>query len=55
MPVYEFICRKCGTRFEEIQSLGEHDRTKPTCPQCKTAKSVEQELSPFYAQTPRKS
>ena len=32
MPIYEFECRKCATRFEEIVPVGE---TAP-CPQCKS-------------------
>ena len=32
MPVYEFECRKCGTRFEELVKAGQ---TSP-CPQCKS-------------------
>ena len=32
MPIYEFECSKCGTRFEELVKAGE---TAP-CPQCKS-------------------
>ena len=32
MPIYEFECRKCGARFEELVPAGE---TAP-CPQCKS-------------------
>ena len=32
MPIYEFECSKCGTRFEELVKPGE---TAP-CPQCKS-------------------
>ena len=32
MPIYEFECSKCGTRFEELVKHGE---TAP-CPQCKS-------------------
>jgi putative FmdB family regulatory protein len=33
MPIYEFECRKCGARFEELVPAGE---TAP-CPQCKSS------------------
>ena len=32
MPIYEFECGSCGTRFEELVPAGE---TAP-CPQCKS-------------------
>ena len=32
MPIYEFECSKCGTRFEELVPAG---GTAP-CPQCKS-------------------
>lgn len=33
MPIYEFECRKCGARFEELVPAGQ---TAP-CPQCKSS------------------
>jgi putative FmdB family regulatory protein len=33
VPIYEFDCRNCGTRFEELVRAGE---TAP-CPQCKSS------------------
>ena len=30
MPIYEFKCRRCGARFEELVKLGE----TPACPRC---------------------
>ena len=32
VPIYEFECQKCGTRFEELVSAG----AKAPCPQCKS-------------------
>ena len=55
MPLYEFMCRKCNKRFEAMQTLSEHGKGKPSCPHCKSARAVEPELSPFFAQTSRKS
>ena len=33
MPIYEFECRSCGGRFEELVNAG---HTAP-CPQCKSS------------------
>jgi putative FmdB family regulatory protein len=33
VPIYEFECRSCGARFEELVRAGE---TAP-CPQCKSS------------------
>ena len=33
MPLYEYQCRKCGHRFEEIQKVGAKPIRK--CPKCK--------------------
>ena len=40
MPIYEFDCRACGTRFEELVRAGE---TAP-CPECGSAE-VERRFS----------
>ncbi len=32
MPVYEYECENCGTRFERIQSI--HDEPIRQCPHC---------------------
>lgn len=34
MPIYEFECRSCGTRFERLQKLADTDPTD--CPHCTT-------------------
>ena len=28
MPVYEYLCRKCGKSFERIETVKEHDLSK---------------------------
>jgi len=33
MPVYEYICRECGYKFEQLVA-GMHNRTLPLCPKC---------------------
>lgn len=47
MPMYEFVCRECGTRFEELRppSL---DSPGVACPAC-SSKKVEKLLSSFAA------
>jgi putative FmdB family regulatory protein len=40
MPIYDFKCRACGRKFEELVKLGE----TPDCPACK-GKDVERLFS----------
>jgi putative FmdB family regulatory protein len=34
MPIYEFECGSCGTRFEELVAAGTEE---PACPECAAA------------------
>ncbi|MBI2931393.1 MAG: zinc ribbon domain-containing protein [Planctomycetes bacterium] len=43
MPVYEYRCRKCDEKFEE---LVRNERQKIACPKCRT-KKVEKLFSVF--------
>ncbi|MGH7607903.1 MAG: FmdB family zinc ribbon protein [Gemmatimonadales bacterium] len=56
MPLYEYRCTACDTRFTRTESIAEHGtgRSRPVCPVCKSA-AVEPVLSPFFAKTVRKS
>ena len=45
MPMYEFRCRECGERFEELRGLSEPD-TGVECPKCGGGR-VERLLSSF--------
>jgi len=54
MPIYEFRCAKCRTRFTLSMSIPEHDRRRPACPKC-SSREVVAVLSPFFAKTIRKS
>jgi putative FmdB family regulatory protein len=54
MPTYEYRCEKCGKQFSVVHSISAHDRKRPACPKCKSAK-VEQVFSPFFAKTAKKS
>lgn len=42
MPVYEYVCRKCGHEFEELVFGSE----QPSCPQCRSA-LLEKKFSTF--------
>ena len=50
MPIYEYICAKCGTNFELLVREG----TKLACPECGAAK-VEKQFSAFAAHEGGKS
>jgi putative FmdB family regulatory protein len=54
MPTYEYRCRECGHHFVEMLTISDHEKHKPRCPKCQSAK-VEQLLSRFFAKTSRKA
>jgi putative FmdB family regulatory protein len=33
MPMFEYVCRECGERFEELRSVRD-DGPLPECPAC---------------------
>lgn len=35
MPIYEYVCKKCGKEFEKMQSITNDDRVTE-CPACKS-------------------
>ncbi len=43
MPIYEFECRACGTRFDRLQKLSDPD--PDTCPQCGAHAQVARRLT----------
>jgi putative FmdB family regulatory protein len=43
MPIYEFVCMKCESHFEELVRLDDAD---PACPDCGNSK-VAKQLSVF--------
>jgi putative FmdB family regulatory protein len=45
MPIYEYVCMKCESHFEELVSYGAPD---PDCPDCGAAK-VSKQFSVFAA------
>jgi putative FmdB family regulatory protein len=46
MPIFEYVCRECGRRFEKLVRGGE----QPECPACRGRK-LEKQLSVFAAAT----
>ncbi|MBM3288046.1 MAG: zinc ribbon domain-containing protein [Candidatus Eisenbacteria bacterium] len=38
MPIYEYECKACGSRFEELESFEARDKPH-TCPVCGARKS----------------
>lgn len=54
MPTYEYRCEKCKHAFSRIETISAHERSKVTCPKCKSA-TVSRVFTPFYAKTVRKS
>ena len=53
MPMYEFRCRECGERFEELRNLSEPD-SGVECPKCGGGR-VERLLSSFATSGPSSS
>jgi len=45
MPIYEYVCRKCGHEFEQIQKFSDPPVQK--CPSCKGKVEKKVSLSSF--------
>ena len=54
MPLYEYVCRKCHTKFSEVLTITEHEAKKVQCPKCKS-QEVDHVVEPFYAKTSSKT
>lgn len=52
MPVYEFRCGKCGTRYE-VSCHWEERHKKAVCPKCGSRKS-EPVVTSFACEPPKK-
>ncbi|MBN1574971.1 MAG: zinc ribbon domain-containing protein [Chitinispirillaceae bacterium] len=44
MPIYEYSCRDCGKKFEELVSSGAKEN--PPCPSCSSTRT-EKRISAF--------
>ena len=51
MPIYDYLCRECGKKFEALVRKPGIDT--PQCPACGT-ENLEQEISMFLAPVPGK-
>ncbi len=54
MPTYEYKCEACKEEFMLIMSLSERDKTRVTCPKCRS-EEIKQLISAFTSKTSRKS
>lgn len=54
MPLYEYVCKKCGRKFSEVLSIHDHDTKKIECPACKGTE-LEKVIEPFFAKTTSKT
>lgn len=46
MPIYEYLCQECGTRFEKLIRGTTGADSTPTCPSCESA-ATQRVLSSF--------
>jgi putative FmdB family regulatory protein len=57
MPIYEFLCQKCGKDFVFSSSISEYERKRTEgfhCPECDSSEVVRQ-MSSFQVKTTKKS
>lgn len=54
MPVYEYRCEKCGHLFERTESMAQHEKAHPRCPECRSPR-VQRVFGAFSPKTSRKS
>jgi putative FmdB family regulatory protein len=38
MPTYRYCCQECEKTFERTETMSEHERSTPGCPNCKSKK-----------------
>lgn len=54
MPVYEYLCNKCGKTFSEILTIAQMEKQKMKCPKCKSG-DVKRIVSHIHTITKKKS
>ena len=54
MPTYEFECKKCGHRFNLMESIAEHNRHNESCPKCSSSE-IQNLMSTVNVKTTKKS
>jgi len=50
MPLYEYICRNCHNKFDEVLTIKEHETKKLQCPKCQSTE-LGKVIEPFFART----
>jgi len=48
MPLYEYVCRKCRTKFGEAITIKEHEIRQVSCPKCKSG-DLDKVTDPCFA------
>ena len=54
MPLYEYICRNCHNKFDQVLTIKERDTKKLQCPKCQSI-DLEKVIEPFFAKTASKT
>lgn len=54
MPLYEYVCRKCHHKFDEVLTIKEHETKQVHCPKCQGT-DLEKVIESFFAKTVRKT
>ena len=49
MPLYEYVCQECGTRFDALRAIKDADQPIP-CKLCQSTHTT-RKLSVFFAQS----
>ena len=49
MPIYEYKCEQCGSRYEQMRRMTDADRDLE-CPECKST-AIKRQLSAFATST----
>lgn len=54
MPLFDFLCRVCGTQFESLVRSASHGDPHTTCPSCK-GQDLERLLASFSVSSAEKT
>jgi putative FmdB family regulatory protein len=54
MPLYEYVCRKCHNKFDEVLTIKEHETKKVQCPKCQST-DLEKVIESFFVKTASKT
>jgi len=54
MPIYEFECKKCGHKFDLLESMKMHDQHREKCPKCSSTE-IGSLISAVNVKTSKKS